>query len=130
MLGRLNLFGYALVPGTVGLHWFYGRLFPGVSSWVVWGILFLPWYTIHAITFAKVPPFGARPFRRCLLAVVCAFGLLVVGAEIIQFVYHLPAEGSFSLTIARILTYCGCICFVPFVRAYLTLRDSEATHGT
>ncbi len=129
MLGNLHLFGLTLALGAMGLHWFYGRLFPAVPSWVVWALLFLPWLTIHVITFCKVPPFGPRPFRRCLLSVVCAYALLTVGAEIIQRVLHLPSDGSFPLTLARVLMYLGCISFIPFGRAYFILRNSEATNA-
>ena len=129
MLGNLYLFGLSLAVGATGLQWFYVRAFSAAPSWLIWTVLFLPWLTIHVITFCKVAPFGPRPFRRCLLLVVGAYALLIVGAEDIQAVRHLPTDGVFSLTLARVLMYIGCISFIPFARAYLALRNSEATNG-
>lgn len=127
MLGKLHLSGLSLLPGAMGLYWFYGRLFPSVPKWIVWAVLLLPWLTIHIITFFNQPPFGPRPFRRCLLAVAGAYASLVAIAEAIQFVHPLPPDGGITLTHARVLMAIGCLCFIPFARAYRILRDPGST---
>ena len=105
----------------------YGRLFSRVPIWIVWGVLFLLWIAIHIITFCKSAPFGPRPFRRCLLFVMGWYALVTVGAEVFQLFVHLPPDGHLPITAARILMYFECISFIPFTRAYLVLRHTDAT---
>lgn len=123
MLSRLHLFGLTLLPSALGLFWFYGRLSTSVPRWIVGATLLLPWLVIHTITFCNEPPFGPVPFRRCLLAVVSAHAVLTATAEVIQFTYRLPPDGGFSVSFARVFMYAGCIAYIPFVQAYLILRN-------
>jgi hypothetical protein len=124
MLGKLHLTGLTLGIGAIGLFWFYGRVFPPGARLFVGAALCLPWLTIHTITFFNRPPIGPLGFRRCLLGLVCAYASLIVAAESIQFIDHFPNWGNISVTTARVVMYAGCICFIPFARAYLVLRDS------
>lgn len=126
MLGRLHLLGLSLAAGAMGLFWFYGRTVTAVPRWIIWVVLLLPWLTVHTITFCNAPPFGPKPFRRCLLAAVFGYASLAVGAEVIQLVHRLPADGSFPVAAARALMYAGCLGCIPLSRAYLSLRSLEA----
>jgi hypothetical protein len=128
-LGRLHVFNLSLGAGAMGLYWFYGRVFAGAPGWIVVAALVLPWLTVHVITFCNEPPFGPVPFRRCLLAAVCAYASLAAGAEGIQLVYRLPPDGGFTLVAARVFMSIGCLGCIPLARAYLELRGFGSEDG-
>ena len=125
MLGKLHIASYSLGIGAIGQYWFYGRLFPNVRAGIVWGVLLLPWLAAFILTFYRQAPFGPRPFRRCLLVIICWYAFVTVLAEAIHLFRPLPPDGHFSLTAARVLMYIGSISFIAFVRAYIFLRRQE-----
>lgn len=122
MLGRLHLSGMSLLVGAMGLSWFYGRMVVAVPKCLVCTALMLPWLTVHTIAFCNVPPFGPKPFRRCLLGAVCAYASLAVVAEILHLAYRVPADSSIPVAAARALMYTGCLGCIPLTRAYFDLR--------
>src|SRR5262249_49729034 len=124
-LGGLNIKSFGLAFGAVGLSWFYGRLFPALGSGVMLGLLMIPWIVLYAITFTRVSPCGPRCFRIVLLGVAGMYLALVVGAEIIQLLLHLPADGAYPLSVARAFMYFGCLTLIPVVRAYRQVQQAE-----
>jgi hypothetical protein len=124
-MGVLNIASLGLLVGAMGQFWFYGRLFPHIPTWIVWGVLFLPWLTVFTISFCNRAPFGARPFRLCLIVVMCWYAVVSLLAEAIQFFLHLPADGHFPVTTARVLMYFGAFSFIVFIRACIVLRRYE-----
>jgi hypothetical protein len=127
MLGKLNIASLSLAVGAMGQYWFYGRSFSSIPAWIIVTILLLPWLITFTITLSKRPPFGPRPLRFCLLFVMCLYALLTISAEVLDLFLHLPQDGHFSVTAARIMMYVGLICFIPFIRAYALLRRSETS---
>jgi len=129
MMGTLNISSLILVVGAIGQYWFYSRVFSSIAEWIVLGVLFVPWLTVFVITFCKRPPFGPHPFRICLLFVMGLYALLTISAEILDSLLHLPPDGHFSATAARIMMYAGFLCFIPFIRAYHLLRRNESAQA-
>jgi hypothetical protein len=114
----------------MGQYWFYGRSFSSIPQWVIVGVLSLPWLTAFTITLCKRPPFGSRQFRFCLLFVMSCYALATIFAEVTEFVLHLPSDGYISLSAARIMMYIGLLCFIPFIRAYISSRRNESSTGS
>src|SRR2546422_7184638 len=109
----------------MGQWGFYGRLFPRLPDWAVMGVLLLPGLSVFIITACNQPPFGARPFRRCLLVSMCWYAFIALLAEVLYWFLQPPQRGYFSATLARVLMYLGCISFIPLGRAYFVLRRYE-----
>jgi len=130
MLGKLNIASLCLIPGAMGQYWFYGRSFPSAPEWVILLPLFLPWLTTFTFTIAKRPPFGPRPFRFFLLIVMCWYALVTILAEGMNFYHPLPSDGHITIVMARVLMYFGLLCFLPFIRAYILLRQQESAQNT
>jgi hypothetical protein len=124
-MGAINLASLGLAIGAMGQFWFYGRLLPQFPRWVVWGFLLLPWVTASAISICNRAPFGPRPFRLCLVTVMVWYALVTLFAELMQAIVHLPADGHFPISAARILMYFGFLSFVMFIRVCITLRRYE-----
>ena len=125
-MGAVNIASLGLAIGAMGQFWFYGRLFPHFPSWIVWGVLFLPWLTVYTISFCKRSPIGPRPFRFCLYVVMCWYALIIILAEVIQVHVQLPADGGFPVTAARAFMYFGALSFIVFIRASIAIRRYEA----
>jgi hypothetical protein len=130
MMSILNIASYGLLIGAMGQWGFYGRLFPHLPSWIVMGVLFIPWLTIFIISFCNQPPFGPRPFRRCLLLAMCWYAVMTLLAEILCLFIHPAPRGHLSLIVARILMYSGAVSFIVLVRAYIVLRSHETKNDT
>jgi len=126
MMGALNIASIGLAIGAMGQSAFFLRLFPKLSAWVVIGTLFIPWLTVHTISFCNRPPCGPRLFRHCLLFAMCWYAMMLVLAEALFFFIQPPPHGHFSLIIGRVLMYFfGAASFFILIRAYLVLRRYE-----
>ena len=125
MQGILNISSLALAIGAFGLKWFYLRFPICIPQWVLFGVLFLPWLTVHTINFCNGAPFGPRPYRWCLIGVMCWYALLTVMAEVGQHFVRLPPDGHIPITAARCLMYFGWLSFIPFIHACRLLSKYE-----
>lgn len=65
--GKLNIASCRLFIGAMGQESLYGELFPHRPDGIVMVPLSLPWLTVFFISFCRMPPFAARPFRDCLI---------------------------------------------------------------
>ncbi len=126
-LGTLGIASWGLLIGAIGQCCFYWRLFPDIPKWIVQGVSFIPWLTVFIISFCNRPPFGPRPFRRCLLFAMCWYAVMTLLAEAFYFFIQPAPRGHFPLFIvARVLMYCfGAASFFIFVRACIQLRRYE-----
>jgi len=122
MLGNLNILSVVLAFTAMGQYWFYKHIFPHITAWIVWGVVFVPWVTIFTITFCKRPPFGPRPFARCLLFAMCWYAFFTIAAEGLNCLLPLPPDRHFPITAARILMYGGWLTFIPLARSYIYVR--------
>ncbi len=105
---------------------FYGRLFPNIPPWIVAVVAFVPWLTVFGISFCHRPPFGPRPFRRCLVFAMSWYTGMTVIAEVLFFMLAPPASGPLPIGMARLLMYLfGTASIIVFVRACGTLRRYE-----
>src|SRR5437879_214797 len=75
-LGTLSVASWGFAIGVLGQWAFYGRLFPRLPGWVVEAVLLVPWLIVFTISFCNRPPFGPRPFRRCLLFAMCWYAVM------------------------------------------------------
>lgn len=125
-MGALNLTSFGLLIGALGQYWFFGRLFPWLPRWTVWGPLLVPWLAVYTISFCKRPPFGPRPFRWCLLIAAGWYAVFTVAAEVVQFSIRLPPDAHFPLAAARVLMYSGSLSLIVLVRAGIRLRRYES----
>ena len=122
-LGTLGIASWGFYIGAIGQAVFYARLFPGLPRWIVMGALSPPWLIIFIISFCNRPPFGPRPFRRCLLFAMCWYAVTTLIAETLYFFIQSAPRGHFSVIVARILMYgVGAVSFFVFVRACIVLR--------
>jgi hypothetical protein len=90
MLGRLNIASLGLFVGAVGQYWCFGRFFEKAPHWMIWSALFIPGFMVFALTFASLPPFGHRPFRRCLLFAVCWYVFATLSGEALHVFGRIP----------------------------------------
>ena len=125
MLGTLNITSYGLLVGAFGQLSFFERLFPRVPDYLFLSVLFLPWLTVYTISFCKQAPLGLRPFRYCLLFVMCLYAAVTITAEALYFFSHPISNEHFSITTARVLMYFGLLTFIVFIRACIILRRLE-----
>lgn len=125
MQGMLNISSFVLLVGAFGHRWFYGRFPLHIPQWLILGVLFLPWVGVYVISFCKAAPFGPRPYRLTLIGAMCWYGTLTSGAEIGQYVWHLPSEGHIPVAAARCLMYFGFLSFIPFMLAIRSIWRFE-----
>lgn len=124
--GALYISSWVLAIGSLtGAPWFYGRFPLHVPHWVVFCVLNLPWAIVQFASFWRVPPLSPRAYRLTLIGVICWYTALVLGAEVGQHIWRLPPNGAMTVTAARCLMYFGCISFIPFALAIVTLRRFE-----
>jgi hypothetical protein len=81
---------------------------------------------VFTVSFCRQPPFGARPFRYCLIFSMCWYAVMTVLAETLHLLVQPAAQEHLPNTIARVLTYFGVLSFVIFIRACVMLRRYEA----
>lgn len=125
----MNLINYCLLVGAMGQCWFYGRLFPNVPMWIVLIILMVPWLVVHVVTFCNGQCLKPQSFRRLLISVMCWYAFVTALAEVIHFFCHLPSDGNFTVTAARILMYGGGICFIPFIDVCIFIRHQDSSRA-
>lgn len=92
-----------------------------MPAWVILVPLVLPWLTVYTISFCRVPPFGARPFRNYLLFAICWYAAMTAIAETSLFIFR-PTQVHFPAIAARILAYSGALSFIVLIPAYVSLR--------
>jgi hypothetical protein len=125
-MGALSIASWGFAIGAVGQLAFYWRLFPNVPQWVLAALVFVPWLTVFTISFCNRPPFGPRPFRRCLIFAMSWHAAMTLTAEALYFALHPAPSGHFPLAVARVLIYSfGILSIVVFVRACKSLRRYE-----
>jgi len=126
MMGTLSIASWGLLIGAMGQAGFYSDFFSHHLPGWVFGILFVPWFTVFGISFCKQPPCGPRPFRHFLIFAMCWYAVTMLLAEILHFVIQPPPLGHFSLIVARFLMYgFGAASFFVFIRACIVLRRYE-----
>jgi hypothetical protein len=131
MMNTLGIASWGFLIGAMGQMAFFWRLFPHVSDWLVMFPLFIPWLTVFTISFCNRPPFGPRPFRRCLMFAMGWYAGMALLAELLCFLIQPAPLAHFSSTAGRLLMYSfGAASFFVFVRACLALRRYETnTHA-
>ena len=126
MMNTLGIASWGFLIGAMGQWAFFGRLFPRLPNWLVMGTLLIPWLTVYTISFCNRPPFGPRPFRRCLLFAMGWYAVMTLLAEILYFWIQPAPRGHFSLIDGRLLMYSfGAASFFVFIRACIVFRRYE-----
>jgi hypothetical protein len=110
--------------GAIGQYWFFEGSFNYIPEGVVAGVLSVPWLMLFIITFLKIPPFGRRQFRFCLLFIMCWYTAVTGIAEILYLFVHLPFDEHVSVVAAQIMMYSGFFCYIPLIRAYIKARPA------
>jgi hypothetical protein len=127
LIGKLSVASWGLWLEAIGQAGLYRNLPFHLPFWAILAPLFLPWLTVYTISFCKVPPFGPRPFRNCLLFAVCLYVLLTMIAEASITIIHPSPQGPhFPIIAAQVLTCVGALSFIVLIPAYLSLRRLDA----
>ena len=126
-MGKLNVASWGLCLGAVGQAGLCGNLLPHFPLWAIMAPLYVPWLTVFTISFCKVPPFGPRPFRNCLLFAICWYVAVTAIAEAFFLILPAAPQGHFPLVAARAITYVGALSFFVLIPAYVSLRRFDFT---
>jgi hypothetical protein len=130
MMGTLNITSWGLLVGAMGQAFFYKSLFPHLSGWVVVCTLFVPWFTVFAISFCNRPPCGPRPFRRCLIFSMVWYSAMTVLVEVLRFCLK-PSDETIPAIVLRVLMYLfGSASFTVLIRICFILREYETGEMT
>ena len=129
MMNQLSIASWGLFIGAIGQGAFYGYLFPHLPTWIVTGVSLLPWLIVFVISFCRVAPFGPRPFRYCLVFVMCWYTVVTLLAETLYVLTRPAASKQFSIIVARVPTYLGLLSFIVFVRVVSALRRYETENN-
>jgi hypothetical protein len=113
-----------LFIGATGLGGIYSQLLP---SWIAYAISFLPWIIFFTVTFCNRPLLPSRPFRFCLIFIMCWYGLATITAEALNFfgLVAIPPNSPHAITFFRVLMHLGWFSFIPLILGCRVLRQHE-----
>lgn len=122
-MGRLNIASMGLWLGALGqaLVLFSagtGRLFSALG----FCLLLIPWLIVFTITFCRVPPFGPRPFMRCLTVSLAWYAVASVVAVLTTLVRVAHNSVWSESVISTVLICAGSLSFIPLLKAVFFLR--------
>ena len=131
-VNRMQLFAYiALFLGAIGQAGFYGSMIrPHVPLLIALCLASGPGFIVFFLTFFNQPLIPPKPFRRCLLVVMCWVAIATLLAETLAYFGSMkPDSEKNAVTLCRVLMHLIWFSYIPLVSLYGLAKRAEKDYA-